>query len=87
MTKSSYILYKTQTCGRCPLAVMSMSRAGVDYEEVYLDADEHADTTEGLRTELGVNVLSVPMVRTPDGRVLRDLAAISEEFRDMGKVA
>jgi glutaredoxin len=79
----TYVIYKTETCTKCPLAQRSADNAGAKTKAVYLDRPEHAEELAALRAELGRDQLSAPMVRTPDGRILENLATISAEFRGM----
>lgn len=60
-----------------------MINAGVQFEEVFLDDPANSVTRDWLVEDM--NVLSVPVVETPDGRLLTNLATISEEFRDMSQ--
>ena len=60
-----------------------MDRAGVKYREVELDAPGNEMLVESMKEDLGTNVLSVPMVLTPDSSLLRNLVYISEYFRGM----
>ena len=78
MLSVMHVLYKTKDCVRCPLAARSMVRAGVEFREVFLDDPVNVDLLEQLRS---MGFLSVPIVETPDGRFLENLAVISEEFR------
>lgn len=84
MTDGTHTLYSTTTCTRCPLAKKSMERAGVEYVEVKLDEPENQEALIALKAEMGrapSDMLPIPVVRTPDGRLLDNLATISAEFR------
>lgn len=83
MTDGTYTLYSSTTCTRCPLAIKSMERAGASYEEVKLDLPENEDKLARFRAEAEASnrKVEVPMILTPDGRMLTNLATISEEFR------
>lgn len=78
-----HILYKTKDCVRCPLAARSMRNAGVEFEEVFLDNPENSVKRDWLVEDMKVQ--SVPVVETPDGRLLTNMATISEEFRGMSQ--
>ena len=58
-----------------------MDRAGIKYETVFLDHPENAHILEALSTEMAREFIPLPTVRTPDGRLLDNLATISAEFR------
>ena len=84
MTNGTHTLYSSTTCTRCPLAKKSMERAGVEYVEVKLDDPANHETLIALKAEMGrapSDMLPIPVVRTPDGRLLDNLATISAEFR------
>lgn len=83
MSDKTYTLYSSTTCTRCPLARRSMERAGVKYNEVVLDKPGNKEVLADFREEMaGRNVrMEMPIVRTPDDRILSNLAHISEEFR------
>ncbi len=84
MTNGTHTLYSSTTCTRCPLAKKSMDRAGVEYVEVKLDEPENHEALIALKAEMGrapSDMLPIPVVRTPDGRLLDNLATISAEFR------
>lgn len=84
MTDGKYTIYSTTHCTRCPLAKRSMDRAGAEYDEVKLDDPVNEMALIALKGELGRapdGMISVPVVRTPDGRLLDNLATISAEFR------
>lgn len=78
MTDKTYTLYSTETCTRCPLARGSLNRANVNFNEVKLDMPENADLLSQFK-EAGNT--SVPMVLTPSGELLTNLATISEHLR------
>lgn len=83
MSDKTYTLYSSTMCTRCPLARKSMERAGVKYDEVVLDKPGNEEALANFREEMaGRNVrMEMPIVRTPDDRILSNLAHISEEFR------
>lgn len=84
MTDGTYTLYSSTTCTRCPLAKKSMDRAGAEYEEHKLDLPENKEMLIALKSEMGRapdGVIPLPVLRTPDGRLLDNLATISAEFR------
>lgn len=83
MTNENYTLYSSTTCTRCPLARKSMERAGVTYSEVTLDLPENERLLIDFRAEMAElgGRLEMPIVRTPDGRLLTNLATISAEFQ------
>lgn len=83
-----YTIYTTTTCTRCPLAKGSMDRAGVaDYNEVILDLPENEDRKAAFIAELDSKNIrrEMPVVRTPDGELLTNLATISGHFRELTK--
>ena len=83
-----YTIYTSTTCTRCPLAKGSMKRAGVtDYKEVILDLPENEARKTAFLAELDSKGLrrEVPVVRTPDGELLTNLATISGHFRELTK--
>ena len=84
MTNGTHTLYSSTTCTRCPLAKKSMERAGVEYVEVKLDDPANEMALIALKGEMGRSpdgMIPLPVVRTPDGRLLDNLATISAEFR------
>ena len=84
MTDGTYTLYSSTTCTRCKLAVGSIERAGAPFDEVKLDLSENEQQLVALKIEMGKGpdgMLPLPVVRTPDGRLLDNLATISAEFR------
>lgn len=84
MTEGKYTLYSSTTCTRCPLAKKSMDRAGVEFDEVKLDDPVNEMALIALKGEMGRapdGMISLPVLRTPDGRLLDNLATISAEFR------
>ncbi len=85
MTDGTYTLYSSTTCTRCPLARKSIERAGAEYDEHKLDLPENEMMLIALKGELGKapdGMIPLPIVRTPDGRLLDNLATISAEFRE-----
>lgn len=84
MANTTHTLYSSTTCNRCRLAKGSMDRAGATHREVLLDLPEHEHELADLKVELGKaphEMIDLPVIRTPDGRLLRGLAEISTEFR------
>ena len=80
---STYTLYKSTTCTRCPLAERSMKSAGVDYVTITLDHPDNAGLLDQFRSEAtrrGFR-MEMPIVRTPSDDLLTNLATISEHFR------
>lgn len=80
---STYTLYSTTTCGRCPVARRALTKAGVKWREVKLDEPGNEFLTESIKDETNAKNLEVPMVRTPAGHLLRNLAFISEHFQGL----
>ena len=83
-----YTIYTSTTCTRCPLAKGSMKRAGVtDYKEVVLDLPGNEDRRTAFLAEVDAKGLrrEVPVVRTPEGELLTNLATISAHFRGLTK--
>lgn len=56
--------------------------AEVSWREVKLDEPGNEILTESIREELGGGALEVPLILTPDGEFLRNLAYISDHFRE-----
>lgn len=83
---STYTLYSTSTCGRCPVARRALNNANVKWREVKLDEPGNEFLAEDVRDELGGGQIEVPIVLTPAGNLLKNLAYIAEHFREL-KVA
>lgn len=76
---SSYTLYTTSTCTRCPLARGSLDRAGVKWHELVLDKPENAEVLDVIRERLKADGkrTEVPILEGPDGTLYTNLATIS----------
>lgn len=79
---TTYTLYSTTTCGRCPVARRVLKNSGVRWREVKLDEPGNELLVESIREELGGDNIEVPMILTPGGDLLRNLAYISDHFRE-----
>lgn len=80
---STYTLYSTTTCGRCPIARRVLNKAEVKWREVKLDEAGNELLVDSIKDETGRKNLEVPMIRVPSGRLLENLAHISEYFREL----
>ena len=84
LSDNKYTVYSGAGCTKCRVAKGTMQRAGAEFEEVLLDEPGNERVLADLKTELGRSendLVPIPVVRTPDGRLLSNLVTISEEFR------